>query len=152
MKNNELLQFAEVQLTYKSQPAASERPRITNSQDVQNIFRQVYEADRIEHVEFFYLMLLNRANRVIGVSLIGQGGISATVADIRVIFQTALKANASSIIVSHNHPSGAMNPSAEDVKLTKRIAEAGKLLEIPLLDHVILTSENYYSFADNGEL
>lgn len=95
-------------------------------------------------------MILNRAQKVLGICEISQGGSSGTVADPKIIFALALKANASGIIVSHNHPSGNLRPSQADIDLTKKLKEGGKFLELQLLDHVIVTSEGYYSFADEG--
>ena len=95
-------------------------------------------------------MLLNRANKVLGFSKISSGGTSGTLVDVKIIFQIALKSNASSIILGHNHPSGNLKPSDADIRITRTIKEAGKMMEIPLVDHLILTDENYYSFADEG--
>jgi DNA repair protein RadC len=150
---NPLFQIAEVELVYRTKVKPADRIKITGSKDLVNCFYQYFE-DSIEHVESFYLLLLNRANKVIGIKQISLGGVAGTVADPKVIFQTALKANASGIIVAHNHPSGNTQPSQADIQLTQRLKDAGKLLEIQLLDHVILTSErsSYYSFADEGIL
>ena len=95
-------------------------------------------------------MLLNRANRVIGISDISSGGVAGTVADPKVIFVIALKANASSIILTHNHPSGNLNLSQQDISLTNRLKQAGEFLQIDVLDHMIITRDGYYSFADQG--
>lgn len=96
---------------------------------------------------------LNRSNAVLGILSISKGGISGTVTDVRLIFQGALKTNASGIIVCHNHPSGNANPSESDRKITQKIKEAGNLMDIQLLDHIIiLPVEGYYSFADDGEV
>ncbi|MDZ7650383.1 MAG: JAB domain-containing protein [Cytophagales bacterium] len=95
-------------------------------------------------------MLTNRANKVLGIFELSTGGVSGTVADPKLIFAAALKGAASGMILAHNHPSGNLQPSQADLDLTKKIREAGKLLEIQLLDHVIVTSEGYYSFADEG--
>lgn len=97
-------------------------------------------------------MLLNRANKVLGIYEVSTGGISGTVADIRPIFAAAIKCNASSIILAHNHPSSNTKPSEADIQLTRRIKEAGKLPEVKVIDHIIVTVENYFSFADEGEL
>lgn len=97
-------------------------------------------------------MLLNRRNRVLGIVNISQGGISGTIADAKVIFAIALKTCASGIIVSHNHPSGEVDPSEQDLRLTKRLAEAGEILDIKLLDHLIVSTDPYYSFKDEGRL
>jgi DNA repair protein RadC len=95
-------------------------------------------------------MLLNRANKVLGILEVSTGGVSGTVADPKVIFAAALKGNASGIIVAHNHPSGNLAASRADVDLTRKLKEAGKFLEIQVLDHVIVTTEKYFSFADEG--
>ena len=107
----------------------------------------------IEHIEEFKLMLMNRSNAILGIMDVSKGGISGTVTDVRILLQATITANASGIIVCHNHPSGNLNPSESDTKLTQKIKEAGNLMDIQLLDHLILTmDDNYYSFADNGLL
>lgn len=95
-------------------------------------------------------MLLNRANKVIGILKLSTGGTSATIAEPKLVFASSILSNASSIILAHNHPSGNLTPSQADIDLTKKLKEAGKFLEIPVLDHLIVTSEGYYSFADEG--
>jgi DNA repair protein RadC len=102
--------------------------------------------------EEFWTILLNRANRLIKKEQVSSGGISGTVADPKVIFKSALDHYASSIILIHNHPSGNLKPSQADINLTNKMKEAGKLLEIPVLDHIIFGDENYLSFADEGLL
>jgi DNA repair protein RadC len=94
--------------------------------------------------------LLNRCNRVLGIYELSSSGITGTVADVRLITTAALKANAVAIFLSHNLPSGKLKPSRADEELTRKIKEAGKYLDIQVLDHVIVTSEGYYSFADEG--
>ena len=98
------------------------------------------------------MLLLNRANKVLGYVLLSLGGTAGTVVDPKVIFQAALKTNAHGIILCHNHPSGNLTPSSQDISLTKQLRDAGKFLEIALLDHLILTTEGYYSFADEGQV
>ncbi len=93
---------------------------------------------------------MNRANKVLGLFEVSKGGISGTVADPKIIFTAALKGGASGIIVAHNHPSGNLTASQSDIDLTRKLKEAGKFLEIQLLDHVIVTTEGYFSFADEG--
>jgi DNA repair protein RadC len=95
-------------------------------------------------------LLLNRGNKVLGWANISNGGITGTVADPLLIFQTALLTNATSIILSHNHPSGNRTPSSADIDLTRKVKSAGQILEIMVLDHVIVTTDGYYSFADEG--
>lgn len=105
----------------------------------------------LEHEEF-WVIFLNRANKVISQKRISQGGFSGTVTDIRIIFRLALEKRATSIIICHNHPSGNSEPSSADRKITARIAEAGKTMDISLLDHIIVAGDDYYGFADNGDL
>lgn len=125
------------------------KPRITCSNDVY----QLMKPELLDlQFEVFYAIMLNRANLVIKKHSISSGGISGTVADPKIIFKAALENFASSIILCHNHPSGNLKPSEADIKLTKKIKEAGALLDISILDHIIFTDENYFSFADEGIL
>ena len=145
-------EVAEIQLSYKSNVKPSQRPKITSSKDVYDILLENWNEDKLEFVEQFKVVLLNRANRVLGIYEVSTGGVSATIADPRLIFGAAIKANASAIILAHNHPSGQLKPSDADLKLTKKLKDGGLYLEINVLDHVIVTSEGYYSFADEGVL
>ena len=112
-----------------------------------------WDQDTIEHIEEFKLMLMTRSNKVLGIASVSKGGISGTVTDVRVILQYAIKANASGIIICHNHPSGNMQPSESDMKITQKIKESGNLMDIQLLDHLIIVpEEKYYSMADEGRL
>jgi DNA repair protein RadC len=145
--------IAEVCLTYKSRVKASDRIKISCSRDAHKIFMDSWNPDTIEHVEEFKILLMNRSNSVLGIMDVSKGGISGCSVDIRIIYQAAIKANASGIIVSHCHPSGNLNPSESDIRLTKKIQEAGIVMEIQLLDHLILTADGeYYSYANNGLL
>ncbi|MBS1735622.1 MAG: JAB domain-containing protein [Bacteroidetes bacterium] len=148
----EWTRVAEVELVYKTKVKASERPKITSSRDSYNLLLQCWDMDKIELQEQFKVMLLNRSNKVLGIFEVSSGGITGTVADPKLIFMAALKASACGIIISHNHPSGNLKPSRPDEELTRKIKEAGRLLDIQVLDHVIVTSEAYYSFADEGLL
>ena len=147
---NKLYQVAEIQLTYKSNVKPSQRPKISGSRDAFNILKANWDEGKIEFVEQFKAMFTNRANKVLGILDVSTGGVTGTVADPRVIFAAAIKAGACGFIVAHNHPSGNLIASQSDIELTKRLKEGGKLLEIQLLDHVIITSEGYFSFADEG--
>ena len=95
---------------------------------------------------------LNQAKQVLGYTLISEGGITETCADVRVILQAALLTNSVAIILAHNHPSGSMKPSRQDMEITKQVKDAARLMRITVLDHLILTDTGYYSFADEGEL
>ncbi|WP_276365372.1 JAB domain-containing protein [Chryseolinea sp. H1M3-3] len=147
-----LFEVSEIQLSYKSKVKSSLRPKISSSRDAENIFRQYWNDDVIELQEEFKMMLLNRYNKVIGIFTVSQGGIAGTVADPKLIFGCALKAAASGIILVHNHPSGSLRASDADIKLTKKLKDGGNLLDIQVLDHIIITSEAYFSFADEGLL
>jgi DNA repair protein RadC len=126
--------------------------RINCSHDVEQIIREIYTqtSSGIELKEYFFIMFLNRANEVIGYNKLSEGGICGTVVDIRLAFASALKSLAISMILVHNHPSGNLNPSEQDIDITKKFVKAGALLEINIFDHIILTNDSYYSFADEG--
>jgi DNA repair protein RadC len=147
MKQNNI---AEVQITYSSKIKSTDRIKITSSCEAVKAFRLFWPS--FEHVEFAYLLLLNRQNQIIGQNFLAKGGMTGTVVDVRVVFQIALKTNATSIMMAHNHPSGNLQVSDADRKITRQIKDAGALLDIPLLDHIILTEEGYLSFADEGYL
>src|SRR5258708_5770951 len=141
---------AEIQLTYRSNVKPSLRPSIGVSKDAYNVLVENWDSSKIEFVEQFKVMLLNRANKVLGICEVSTGSSTGTVADPKLIFAAALKANACGIILAHNHPSGNLKASQADLDLTKKMKEGGKFLEIQVLDHIIVTSEGYYSFADEG--
>lgn len=103
-------------------------------------------------IEQFWVIMLTRNNKVLQKRCVSQGGFSGTIADPKVIFKRALEDMANGIILVHNHPSGNKKPSSADLRLTKKIVEAGRLLEIPVLDHIIFTDEDFYSFSDEGVL
>ena len=147
-----LFEVAEIQLTYKSKVSPSLRPKITSSRDAYEVLNKYWDEGKIDFVEQFKVLLLNRANKVIGIYEVSSGTSTNTVADPKSVFVAALKANACGVIISHNHPSGNLQPSEADKKLTKDLKDAGKFLHIPVLDHIIMTSESYYSFADEGLL
>ena len=131
----------------RSLSANEQRKQIRSSQDV---FEFIKPKLLDQPVEQFWILSLNRNNKVINSRLISHGGVSGTVADPKVIFKLALEDLASGIILIHNHPSGNLKPSQADKKLTDKMVAAGKLLEIPVLDHLIFTDEHYFSFADEG--
>ncbi|MEO6869459.1 MAG: JAB domain-containing protein [Ginsengibacter sp.] len=145
-------QVSEIDLVYKTKIKASERPQITTSSDAYEILKQSWDENKIEFVEQFKILFLNRANKVLALYEVSTGGITGTVVDIRLIFAAALKMNATSIVLAHNHPSSNTKPSDADLQLTLKIKEAGKFLDIKVLDHIIVTVENYFSFADEGEI
>jgi DNA repair protein RadC len=143
-------QVSEIHLTYKSKVKASDRPKITNSFDSYEIFK-AHWSDQIGFIEEFYMLLLDRSHRVMGRYLVSQGGLAGTVVDAKVIFAAALKCRASCILLAHNHPSGNLRPSQADLNITKKLVQVGKLLDLPVLDHLILSPDGgYTSFADEG--
>lgn len=141
---------SEINVTYRPKFKTSERPKVSTSKEVYDILINNWDLDKMELLEQFKILLLNRANRVIGIYEVSSGGMAGTVADPKLIFSTALKACASSIILSHNHPSGNLKPSQADIALTQKLIAAGSFLDIAVLDHLIMTSEGYYSFEDEG--
>jgi DNA repair protein RadC len=141
--------LAEIQVSYRTTIKASERRKITTSKDAESILREIWSSG-MEFKEEFYIILLNRANKVLGWYKVSEGGMSGTVVDPKLVFSIALKSLASSLVLAHNHPSGNLKPSNEDINLTKKLKEAGALLEIPVLDHLILTTDGYFSFGDEG--
>lgn len=138
---------AEIKVSYSS---LKSKLKITGSVSAYEVLKQAWNISIIELQEEFKVLLLNYANDVLGVYSLSKGGISNTVVDIRLLFAVALKCNATSIIVSHNHPSGNLFPSEADKTITKKIKAAGEILDIKLLDHLILTKESFYSFSENG--
>ncbi|KAA6329415.1 hypothetical protein EZS27_021778 [termite gut metagenome] len=142
----------EVKLSYKLKQKASERPKVFDSNSIYKVLLNCYDSDTIEYRESFKVLLLNRGNKVLGVMNISEGGISETTVDIRLILQAALLGNASNIAISHNHPSGNVNPSRNDDFLTNRVKKACEAIGIELYDHIIVTPDSYYSYADEGRI
>jgi len=142
---------SEIGITYHNSVPTAQMQKITQSSAAYDLLRSIWN-DQIELYESFYVLYMNRGNKVLGYRCISQGGISGTVVDPKAVFQAALLANASSLIMAHNHPSGNMQPSEADTKLTKKLSDAGKLLDIYVLDHLILSTESFYSYADQGLL
>lgn len=146
----EVFEVAEIELSYKSKVKPSLRPKVGTSHDAANILRQYWEDTKMELVEQFYILVLNRANKVLGFYKVSSGTVAGCYVDAKSVFVPALKANACAVILAHNHPSGSTSPSQADIDVTKKLAAGGKLLDINVLDHVILTTESHYSFADEG--
>jgi len=142
------------EITVSYYPASLSKPTITSSKDAHSIFREFFPENTIHLQERFVVMYLNRCNRVIGVYPISLGGITGTVADVRLIFGVALKVVATSIMLCHNHPSGSLKPSKPDIELTSKIKEVAKYMDITLMDHLILSpiEDQYLSFADEALL
>ena len=150
MKQSDIL-ISEVKLVNRTKVKASERFQVKTSKDAFDIFMENWDLDSIEHVEEFKLMLLTRSNKVLGIASISKGGINGTVTDVRIILQYAIKANASGIIICHNHPSGNVQPSESDLAITRKVKDSGVLMDIQLLDHLIIIPEGKcYSMGDEG--
>jgi DNA repair protein RadC len=143
---------AEVELVYRSKVKPSERPQISSSLDAYNIIKILWEEEKMDMVEQFKVLFLNRANKVLCLYNLSSGGITGTVADPRLIYSAALKVNAVSLILCHNHPSGSLKPSDADKQLTQKIKNAGSYFDMKVFDHLIITSEAYFSFNDEGLL
>lgn len=139
----------ELKLVYKTREDIV-KEKIKHSGDCATILRKMFDSDTIEYSEEVILLLLNRNNETIGFLKISSGGLDNCVIDTRMIFATALKAGANAIIVSHNHPSGNLKPSDPDLKITRKLVEASKILDIGFLDHIIITKTSHFSFSDNN--
>ncbi|WBL22723.1 JAB domain-containing protein [Zunongwangia sp. HRR-M8] len=143
----------EIKLCYKDRVSISKSPKISCSKDAANIYYQNWDKNEIQLQESFKVMLLNNSNIVKGICQISSGGLTATLVDMRILFALILKSLSTAIIVCHNHPSGKLQASEVDKRLTNKIKRACEFLDIKLLDHLIITSEgNYLSFADEGVL
>ena len=146
---NPLTEVAEIQVSYR--PAISNKPVIKSTFDAYIVLNEFFPEDKIALQEMFVVAYLNRSSRVIGVYELSTGGITGTVADVRLILGTALKVAATSLIIAHNHPSASLVPSRQDIDLTLKVKEAARFLDLTVMDHLIITWENrYYSMADEG--
>jgi DNA repair protein RadC len=142
--------LCEIGITYT--PKRTSKFKVSSSQDAEIYLRETFKAElcNLNLKEYFYILLLNKGSRIIGFHRLSEGNLDSCMADRRLAFATALKCLASGIILCHNHPSGRLKPSEQDRGLTRGFVEAGKLIDIMVLDHIILAEEGYYSFADNG--
>lgn len=144
------MKVAEIKVSYSNtQPV---KVKLTNSNILYKFLLSKWNMDIIEFQEESKLVLVNKANMVLGIYELSKGGVSGTVVDIKIVLSVALKCHASGIILVHNHPSGNLTPSESDKQITGKLKQACELLDIRLLDHLIITKENYYSFSDSGNL
>jgi DNA repair protein RadC len=152
MNNADKSLVAEIEVSYR--PAISDKPVIKSCLDAYQVIKSFIPESSISLKEHMVVLYLNQAQRVIGAYKVSEGGLTSTVADLRLIFSIALKSVATGFIVGHNHPSGNLNPSEQDKTVTVKLKEAGRLLDIKLLDHLIIAPGDggYFSFADNGLL
>lgn len=145
--------ISEVRLIYRTKVKASDRPQIKCSRDAYEIFMESWDLDSIEHTEEFKLMLLNRSNRVLGISSLSKGGTTGTLVDVKLLLQYTIKSNANAIILCHNHPSGNLHPSEADTNITNKVRNSATIMDIQLLDHIIIVPEGrYLSMADDGTI
>lgn len=141
----------QIKLVYVSDDTHT-KTKIRHSSETAEMFRQTFEPGEIEMQEYFKVMYLDKSMNVIGIHTISMGGIDRTIVDPKIIFGGALTAKASAIIACHNHPSGTARPSIEDDNITRKLRDGGNLLEIGILDHIIITSNDFYSYADTLRL
>ena len=142
----------EIKLSYKNKTKQSDFFQVSTPDDIHKLIRACFDADTLLWREEMILLCLNRANKVIGFFRVSVGGLASTLCDPKVVFTIALNCGAHSIILAHNHPSGNLQPSKADLDLSKRIKQAGSLLDIVLLDNLILTDTAYLSFSNEGLL
>lgn len=154
-KNKNWLQaphMAEVKITYDSKGNLEDKPILNSPEDAFEYLLKIWDLDRIEFQEHFYLLLFNNAMRCMGWHKLSMGGKNATIVDVSHLLIVAALGNASSVIVAHNHPSGAMKSSRSDIRLTRRIKKALGTVGIDLNDHLIISRKEYYSFKEQGLL
>jgi len=144
------MKVCEINVSYSNEN--KDKIKIVNSNDAYAIALKQWNLDTIELQEEAKVLLLNRANIVIGIYNLSKGGITSCIIDIKLILSVALKAVASGIIIIHNHPSGNLKPSQADLDITSKLNKASKTVDINLLDHLIITKEDYYSLSDNGKM
>lgn len=139
-----------ISISFDKKLKKSELLQIASAQDAYNIFKKIFNADTFDWCEEFIILCLNNSNKVVGFYKLSSGGMTGTIVDVRMIFTTALKSLATSIILAHNHPSGKLIPSEADKTITKKIIEAGQVLDIKILDHLIINDESFFSFSNEG--
>ena len=149
-KNINLSYVAEITISYNQKIKASQRPVVKSSMDVFKILSNNWNRDKIDLLEQFKIILVNRSHKILGIVGISTGGIAGCIVDSKIIFATTLKSCASGIILAHNHPSGNLTPSSADINLTNKIIAGAEILDLLVLDHIIISSEGYYSFKDEG--
>jgi DNA repair protein RadC len=143
-------EVAEIKISYST--ANTPKIKITSVDKAYQLLLSLWDLDTIELQEEFKVLLLNRANEVLGIYPLSKGGIAGTVVDSRLIFAVALKCNATGIIIAHNHPSGNLKPSDADITLTRSIKKCADFLDITLIDHIIVTKNGFFSFSNEGKL
>jgi len=148
MKTN--TQVAELLVSYSAHIVSEQK--ISNSRETYSLIINHWNLNTIEMLEEVKILLLNKSNKALGVYDLSKGGMSSSIIDVKIVLCIALKTLASGIIIAHNHPSGNLNPSKTDIDITKKLKSACNLMDITVLDHLIISRNNYYSFADDGLL
>ena len=142
----------EIRIQYSLPDPQPPKTKVTNSEEAYRLLLDDWNMDVIDCQEEFKILMLNRSHEVLGIYPQSKGGLTGTAVDVKLIFSVALKCLASTIILAHNHPTGGLEPSHADIVLTKKLQQAGKLLDIIVADHLIVTRQGYYSFADQGTM
>lgn len=142
---------SEIEIHYK-RPLYASMKHISRADDAEQVLREFSDANRIDLKEYFWVLLLSYSNRLLGISLISIGTTNGVMVGIKEIFQLSLLTNASNVIIAHNHPSGILKPSSKDIEVTKKIKHGLSLLDVNLLDHIVVTSEGFTSFANEDLL
>jgi len=148
MKNT----FSEIEISYTPKYLDFSKSKITSSQDVYEVLLELFDKNLLTVKEECIALFLNKSNRITGWYMVSSGGITGTVVDIRLILSIALKSLSCGLILAHTHPSGNLKPSKADIDLTVNIKEAAKLMDIRMLDHLIISTEGFFSFNDKGQL
>ena len=144
------MKVSEIKISYMNE--VDEKIKVKGSSEVYQVLKANWDLDTIELQEEFKILLLNQGNQVLGIKSMFKGGINTCSIDVRLIMGMALKANASALVITHNHPSGNLNASESDKRITSKIKECCELFDIRLLDHIIMAKNSYLSFADEGIL
>lgn len=151
MDVSELYNIAEIKVSYVPNLKKADRHHVNGSRAAYDVLKVAF-IEEMHLFESFKVLLLNNSNDVLGIYTASNGGMTGTLVDVRMILSRALVANATAMILAHNHPSGGLRPSRADEEITTKIKNAAKYLDINVLDHIIVTADAFYSFADNGQL
>jgi DNA repair protein RadC len=150
MANEKIPMVSEIKISYQPRMKIADCPVARTSEEVYKLFLASWDMGMIQLAEHFKVMVLNRASRVKGIYLLATGGMTGVLVDPRIVLRLALETSACALVLAHNHPSENLKPSPEDIDLTAKLRAGGKLLQIAVLDHLIITPDKYYSFADEG--
>ncbi|MEA5426395.1 JAB domain-containing protein [Arcicella lustrica] len=144
--------MSEIEIIYKNKTPYHDRLKIDAPWVAYDVLHSTWDAGKIELLEQFKIMLLDHRCNCLGISEVGSGGMSGVIIDTKIVFATALQAKANRLILAHNHPSGVLEPSDADILMTRRMVKAGQILDLPVVDHLIVTPHGYYSFSENGHI